>query len=264
MKIFITIFLTLVSLEALEYYSKAEPKELFNIKSSVNGEIIFVNDMLEGMDSNGSIVIKIDDKIDIADLKASKKKLGFLNSNIALKKQNLQNSKKVLSIDRENYNRVKNLSSYSTVQKDVKLLSMINSQNSYIATKSSLENLKTQKEDLKLKIITLQDRIDKKSIKVREGNYIYKIYPSVGDYVNPGSKLMDVYDVSKTLLVVYLSKDELVGLLKKSIYLDGVKTSYKISKIWQVADSVNISSYRVEILTDRSKIFSNLIKIEFK
>ncbi len=264
MKIFITIFLTVVSLNAMEYYSKAEPKELFNIKSSVNGEVVFVNDILEGMESNGSIVIKIDDRIDVADLKASKKKLEFLNSNIALKKQSLQNSKKVLSIDRENYNRVKDLASYSTVQKDAKLLAMINSQNSYISAKSSLENLKTQKEDLKLKIITLQDRIDKKSIKVSKGDYIYKIYPSVGDYVNLGSKLMDVYDISKTLLVVYLSKDELVDISKKSIYLDGVKTSYKISKIWNIADSVNISSYRVEILIDKSKIFSKLVKIEFK
>ena len=141
---------------------------------------------------------------------------------------------------------------------------MINAQNSYIAVNSSLVNLKTQKEDLTLKIKTLEDRIAKKNIKLVKGNYIYKIYPRAGDYLNPGAKLMDVYDISGARLVIYVSLDDLEGIKQKKIYLDGEESSVKIDKIWQVADSVNISAYRVEILTDKPKQFSKLVKIEFK
>ena len=264
MKIFISILLVLVSLQASEYYAKAEPKELFSVKSSVNGEVVFVNDAQEGKDSDGSIVVKIDDVIDRADLVASKQKLKFLLSNIALMKQNLANSKRAADINKKSYSRVENLSSYSQTQKDAKLLAMINAQSSYISIKTSLVNLKTQKEDLSLKIKTLEDKINKKNIKVLKGNYIYKIYPRVGDYLNPGAKLMDVYDISGARLVIYVSSDDLVGIEQKKIYLDGVESSVKIDKIWRVADSVNISSYRVEILIDRPKQFSKLVKIEFK
>ncbi len=264
MKIFILVLLVLVSVDAAEYYAKAEPKELFRLKSSVNGEVVFVNDRPEGKTSDGTVVVKIDDKIDNADLKASKQKLKFLLSNIALMKQNLANSKRVADINKDNYTRVKNLSSYSKTQKDAKLLAMINAQNSYIAVNSSLVNLKTQKEDLALKIKTLEDRIENKNIKTLKGQYIYKIYPRTGDYVNPGAKLMDVHDISGAKLVIYVSMDDLVGIEQKKIYLDGEESSVLIDKIWSVADSVNISSYRVEILIDKPDKFSKLVKIEFK
>jgi hypothetical protein len=253
-----------IFLEASEYYSKVEPKELFKIKSAVNGEVIFVDDALEGRYSNGEVIIKIDDKIDRADLLASKEKLKFLNFNIKLLRESLANSKRVAEINSENYQRVKNLTSYSKTQKDAKLLSMINAKNSYISVKTSLENLKTQREDLTLRIKTLKDRISKKNIKVKKGEYIYKIYPRVGEYLNPGSRVLDVYDTSVAKLVIYVPFDELSTLKEKKIYLDGKESKYKIDKIWRVADTENISSYRVEILIDRPKQFSRLIKIEFK
>ena len=206
-KFLIILFFTFFSLEASEYYSKAEPKEKFSIKSTVNGKVIFVDDSFEGKVSNGVVIVKIDEKIDRADLLASKQKLKFLNANINLMRQNLSNSKKVADINSDNYNRVKNLSSYSKTQKDTKLLAMINSQNSYISVKTSLENLKTQKEDLILKIKTLKDRIDKKNIEVKKGQYIYKIYPRAGDYLNPGSPLLDVYDISAAKLVIFVPFD---------------------------------------------------------
>ena len=264
MKIFIVLIMAIISLNASEYYSKAEPKELFSIKASVNGEVIFINDAKEGAVSDGRVIVKIDDEIDLLDLEASKKKLQSLLNNISLTKESLKNSKKVTDINKKSYEKVKNLSSYSNTQKDAKLLTMINSQNTLIGIKTSLENLKTQKEDLKLKIETLKNRIDKKNITVKSGNYIYKIYPNIGDYLNPGSKLMDVYDISKALLVVYVSADETADIESKKIYLDKEETNYKIDKMWQIADSVNISSYRVEILIDKPKKFSKLIKIEFR
>jgi len=263
-KFLVILFFTFFSLEATEYYSKAEPKEHFSIKSAVNGKVVFVDDSFEGKDSNAVVIVKIDDKIDKADLLASKQKLKFLNTNINLMRESLSNSKKVADINRDNYNRVKNLTSYSKTQKDTKLLAMINAKNSYISVKTSLENLKTQKEDLILKIKTLKDRIAKKNIEVKKGNYIYKIYPRVGDYLNPGSPLLEVYDTSAAKLVVFVPFDDLQTITQKKIYLDGKESRYSIDKIWKVADTQNISSYRVEILIDRPKQFSKLVKIEFK
>jgi len=233
-KLFIVLFFVFISLEATEYYSKAEPKELFKIKSAVNGEVVFVDDSFEGKKSNGVVIVKIDDKIDKADLTASKQKLKFLNENITLVRKSLQNSKKVADINSDNYNRVKNLTSYSKTQKDAKLLAMINAQNSYLSVKTSLENLKTQKEDLILKIKTLKDRIAKKNIEVKKGQYIYKIYPRKGDYLNPGSPLLDVYDISAAKLVIFVPFDDLKDITDKKIYLDGKESRYSIDKIWKV------------------------------
>ncbi len=264
MKKIIIFIILVVGLDAGEYYSKANPKEIYSIKASVSGEVVFVNDKLEGNLGDGSVVVGIDDKIDLLDLASSKNKLKALLNNLALTRESLKNSKKVADINKKSYERVKDLSSYSNTQKDAKLLTMINSQNSTIGIKTSLENLKTQREDLKLKIEILQDKIKKKNITVKKGSYIYKIYPNLGDYLNPGSKLMEVYDIKKALLVIFVSADEIEGIKSKKIYLDAKETDYKIDKIWQVADSVNISSYRVEILIDKPKPFSKLVKIEFK
>lgn len=264
MKKVIVLIMLIISLDASEYYSKADPKEVYNIKASVSGEVIFVNDKLEGNLGEGSIVVKIDDKIDLLDLKASKNKLKILLNNLASTRENLKNSKKIAQINRDNYERVKELSSYSKIQKDAKELSMINSKNQTLQIQSSVENLKTQREDLKLKIEILQDKIKKKNISVKSGDYIYKIYPNIGDYLNPGSKLMEVYDIQKALLVIFVPASEIENIKSKKIYLDGEATDKKIDKIWQVADSVNISSYRVEILIDKPKQFSKLVKIEFR
>ncbi len=264
MKFLILVFIIFFNLEASEYYAKAQPKEFFSIKASVNGEVVAINDSLEGKNGDNSVIVKMDDKIDKADLKASIQKQKSLIKNISLTGDSLVNSKKVSKINRDNYNRVKNLSSYSSVQKDAKLMSMINSQNSVISISNSLENLKIKKADIDLKIKILNDKIENKNIKVTQGDYIYKIYPHVGDYLNPGSKLLDVYDLSSAKLTVFVPLDIAVNIKEKKIFLDGKESDYKIDKIWDVADSINISAYRVEILIDKPKQFSKLIKVEFK
>jgi hypothetical protein len=44
----------------------------------------------------------------------------------------------------------------------------------------------------------------------------------------------------------------------------GKKSDVKISKIYEIADSTNISSYKVELIIDNVKTFSRLVKIEFR
>lgn len=264
MRILISVCVLSLTLFASDYYAKAEPKELYSIKSAVSGEVVHVDEVLEGKLAQNSIVIQIDDVINKADLKASKEKLSYLKNSISLSQKSLHNARQAANIDSENYARVKNLSSYSKVQKDAKLLSLINSQNSVISIESNLQTLKTQYADLELKIATLEDTIAKKSIAIEDGFYIYKIYPRKGDYVNPGSQLIDVYDISAAKLIVYVSSEEAIDIDTKTIYLDDKPTDYKVDKIWKVADSINISSYRVEILIDKPAQFSKLIKVAFK
>lgn len=85
-----------------------------------------------------------------------------------------------------------------------------------------------------------------------------------GDYVNVGTSLVDAYDVSKGKLTIYLSRED-VDLAKTGVMLlDGKESNIKVDKIWDVADTQNISAYKAEILIPAPKRFSQLIKVEFK
>ncbi len=264
MKIYIILLVLLGEIFAGEYYSKIEPIDSFYIKSSVSGKVVDLKKEVEGKISKGTIIIHIDDKIDKIDLDSSKRKLALLKSNISLSKESVVYAKKSMKIDQSNYDRIKNLSTYSKIQKDAKLLTLINSKNNYLKAKNSLQNLQTQKLDLELKIATLKDKIDKKNIKIKKGLYIYKIYPNIGDFVNMGSPLVDVQDLSFAKLTIFVSSEDLKNIESKKIYLDNKLSNYKIDKVWSVADTQNISSYRVEILIDKPDRFSKLMKVEFK
>ena len=252
------------SLLASEYYAKAQPVDEFALKSSVSGQVLKVDESQEGKLSEGSAVIMIDDKVNQVELKSSKEKLVFLATNIRLAKQSVTNAAKMMQISQTNYDRVKDLSSYSKVQKDAKLLSSISATNTYIQSKTSLENLKTQRSDLKVRIATLKDTIEKKNIHVEKGLLLYKLYPNVGDFVTMGSPLLDAADTSKARLTVFVTKEDLKAIQEKTIYIDDKATTYKIDKLWNVADTKNISAYKTEIVIEKPAVFSTLMKVEFK
>jgi len=63
---------------------------------------------------------------------------------------------------------------------------------------------------------------------------------------------------------IYLDADELLQKNRLKIYIDGKKTSYKLSRVSTIADAKNISRYRAQIIMKKTKIFSKLIKIELK
>jgi hypothetical protein len=85
-----------------------------------------------------------------------------------------------------------------------------------------------------------------------------------GDYVNFGTLLMDVDDISKAKLTVYLSYEDMINLDKKSIYINDKKSDLKFHKVWRVADTTNISSYKAELYIPAPKVFSRVVKIELK
>jgi len=250
MKYILAILITICSLNANEYYSKADPIWSYKISSEVSGKVIYSDDFSEGKFGTNIPVIKIFDDLDRLDLNSSQEEYKNLQQMVKI-------AQKLYNIDLRAYKKIENLSTYSKTQKDAKLMKMLGSKTSLLTKKTNLAKLN-------LKIKTLEDRIEKKNIKVDKKYYIYKIYPKVGDFINFGSPLIEIQDHSSARLTIFVTKEDLEGIESKTIYLDGEKTEYKVDKVIKVADSINISSYKVEIVIKKPALFSKLIKIEFR
>ena len=264
MKYFVLAVLAAIGLNATVYYAKVEPVQKYSIKSAASGKIISSIENMEGRDSKGEVLIHIDDFLNRQDLINSKEKLSTLKEMIKITKKNLQNAKKIADIREKNYNKIKNLKTKSRVEKDNELINSVNTQNQVLTLLSNLENLKSQLNDQNYKIATLKDLINKKSIIIPKGYLIYKLYLKKGDFAGVGTPLVDAYDISQAKLTIFVSKEDYNLAKDGVIYIDGKETKYKVDKLWNTADSQNISSYKAEIIIPAPKIFSKLVKVEFK
>jgi len=232
----IIIFVLLyVSVSAQEYYSKVEALNSYVIKAAVSGKITFSNDALEGKFANESLIIQIDNSLDLIDLKESKNKMLLLNE--------------MINIEEKNYARLKRVSSKSIFEKENQKLKYI--------------NLKSNKADLNIKIFSLEDKIKNKKL-YEKNNYIFNISVKKGDYVNPGNVLYESKDLSAGKLEIFIPILEAQNILKQDIYINDLKSDLKISKIFKVADEKHISSYKAVIIMPNVDLFSKLVKIEFK
>ncbi len=245
------------------YYARVEPVESYSIKSSASGQVVRSNISLEGRFVKDSLVIKIDDASNLQDLKTSQEKLKALKEIELIDIQNMKNAKLSYEIKKRNYDRIKNLKTKSIYEKDNQLVLVISAQSQYLSAKQTLQNIKSQIDDLKYKIFTLKDTIDKKNIHLKD-RFLYKLYVKKGDYVNSGTLLMDVQDISKAKLTIYLSYEDMSNLDKKTIYINGKKSDLKFHKVWKVADTTNISSYKAELYIPAPKVFSRVVKVELK
>ena len=235
MKILTLFLLTITTIFASEYYAKLEPIESYQIKSAVSGKVIYSNSKIEGLKANNSTIIEIDSMVNKVELEQSRNKLKYIDE--------------MIKIETNNYDRLNQVSSKSAFEKDTQKLKVIN-----------LESLKA---DMIVKIDTLKDIISNKKL-IEKSNYIFNIAVKEGDYVNPGTLLYEAKDLSKGKLEIFVPIAQIEEIKNKEIFLNGVKSDIKISKIYEIADSTNISSYKVELILDNVKIFSRLVKIEFK
>ena len=232
----IGIYLLIISsMFASEYYAKLEPIDSFQVKSAVSGKVIFSNSKIEGLKANNSTIIEIDSLVNKVELEQSKNKLKFIDE--------------MLEIEKNNYNRLNQVTSKSEFEKDTQKLKVI--------------NLESSKADMIIKIENLKDIISNKKL-IEKSNYIFNIAVKEGDYVNPGTLLYESKDLSKGKLEIFVPITQIEEIKNKEIFLDGVKSNVKISKIYDVADVTNISAYKVELILEDVKIFSRLVKIEFK
>ena len=235
MKYLLLLTLFVSTIFANEYYAKLEPIDSFMVKSSVSGKVIFSNDKIEGKRAKNTKIIEVDSYVDRIDLEQSRKKLNAINE--------------MMKIEEKNYNRLLKVTSKSGFEKDNQKVKVINFQ--------------TTKADILIRIANLRDSIKNKKL-VEKSNYIYNIAVKKGDYVNPGTLLYESKDLSKGKLEIFVPISDIDKIKDKTIYLDGNQTELKIDKIFNVADTKHISSYKVKIIIDNPKTFSRLVKIEFK
>ena len=235
MKIIWICLLSLSTIFASEYYAKLEPIDSFQVKSAVAGKVVFSNSKIEGLKANNSTIIELDSSVNKIELEQSKNKLKYIEE--------------MITIEKNNYDRLNQVSSKSAFEKDTQKLKVI--------------NLESSKADMIIRIESLKDTIDNKKL-VEKSNYIFNIEVKEGDYVNAGTLLYESKDLSKGKLEIFVPIAQINEIKNKDIYLDGVKSDVKISKIYDVADVTNISSYKVELIISNVNTFSKLVKIEFR
>ncbi len=235
MKFLVIFFFTINLAFASVHYAKLEPINSYQIKASVSGKVIFSNDELEGKLAKNSIVIELDSYVDRVDLEQTRNKLKSINN--------------MIFIEQRNFERLNKVSSKSEFEKDTQKIKVI--------------NLETSKADTLIKIANLEDSIKNKKL-VEQSNYIYNINVKEGDYVTPGTLLYEAKDLSKGKLELFIPIADIEEVKTKNIYIDDKKSDMKIAKIYDIADSEHISSYKVEIHIKNPKKFSRLVKIEFK
>lgn len=263
MKLFVLIFLSFSLLYSNVYYSKVEPYEIKKISSNVVGVVNSVEENLLGKKLLNTPYIIIDSQLDRDELKYTNEKLIYSKSTLKTDEKILSNLQSSVVKKRENYQKVQAMKIKSTLEKDRDFYDLVASENSYLATQKELNSLKIQIADLELRKAQLQRNIADKTLK--DNNYtLYSIDVKEGQVVNKGTSLATLADTSKALLTIYLNYEDVSDAKSKVIYLNGKKTSYKIDRLLNIADSKNISKYRAQIIIQSPKIFSKLVKIELK
>jgi len=263
MKIYIIMLLMFNTLFAKVYYAKVEPFELRVISSNVSGLILQANEDLIGKVLSSKPYIEIDSVVDMKELKYIRNKLDYMKETIDVNENILENLEKNLKRKRENYKKVQSLKFKSSVEKDREFSDLIASENLYLNTKKEINNLKIQITDTKLREVQLIRSINDKNLKA-EGFVLYEILVKPGQVVGVSTILAKVADISKAKITIFLDEQDLINALKKVVYIDGKKTSYKISRVLNIADSKNISKYMAQIIIKSPKVFSKLIKVELK
>jgi len=229
------------------YEAKVEPFKTYHIKAAVNGVIVLSNKKLEGKILKDKLIVKIDDKVELSELKDIQNQINIL-------KEEIKNQKEILKRKKLLYEKYKKLKSKSIEQKDLKFFD-------YIAAKNQLLNLKTQLSNLYSKLTQIQDIINKKNIKFN--GYLYEIFVEEGDYINVGRDIALGYDLSKEKINIYIPIDQIDTIKNKIVYINGKKSNFKISKIYRVTDTKYITSYKVELIGNGLR-FGEIVKIDFK
>lgn len=259
----LTLLLFSTLLFSKVYYSKVEPYEMRSISSNVSGLVLFVDEPSLGKKLSNKPYIEIDSEIDRADLHVTTQKIKFLEETLKLNETMLKNLDRSLVKKRHNYKLVEALKVKAQIEKDKEFHDLITSENSYVSTQKEIMSLKNQIADLKLKEVQLKRSISDKRL-IAKGFTLYALDVKVGQVVTPATPLAKVADTSKALLSIYLDEEDVANAAKQTIYIDGVKSDYKISRLIKIADSKNISKYLAQIVIKAPEVFSKLAKIELK
>ncbi|QOY53771.1 HlyD family secretion protein [Candidatus Sulfurimonas marisnigri] len=263
MKILIIMFLVFDILFAKVYYAKVEPFEIRNISSNVSGLVLYANEALVGSKLSSKPYIVIDDELNVKELNYLEDKLWSLREIIKVNESILNNLIKISDKKRENYNKVISLKFKSSVDKDREFYDLTASENLNLNTQKEINNLKVQITDIKLRKAQLERSIKDKNLGA-DGFILYEMLVKPGQVVGISTPLAKVADTSKAILTIYLDEPDILNAKEKILYMDGEKTSYKISRLLNIADSKNISKYMAQIVIKPPELFSKLVKVELK
>ena len=258
------ILLSPILLFAKIHYAKLEPYDSVVLKSAVSGLVIDVDLDAEGSMVTSKRVIHIDDVLDKSNLKDTKESVVLLEQMLGINKEIASSLAGTVKRQESYYKRISKLQTASKTQKDNAYSAFTSAKTQYLTTKEKIISLKKQILDMQYKTSQLEDTLVKKSI-ILENKYLYKLMVRVGDYVSPGAALAEIQDAGRAKLVLFLEPEELAGVEKRAVFIDGRRTTYKVNKVWRVADEKFISSYRAEIyLPAPEHAFSKLMKVELK
>ena len=261
---YVLLLLTPLLLFSKVHYAKVEPLESITLKSAVSAQVVVAKIGLEGKRVHSKTIIRLDDKLDKIKLSSSRASLKLIQSMIEINRNILSALNESLSRQEEYYWRISEVVSASKTKKDNAFYSFTNAKTQYLSTKEKIDSLKKQKLDLEFEVARLKESIHKKSIIIKN-KFLDKLLVHKGDFVNMGTPLAELKDLTSAKLVLFLEADELKDIKKKTIYINDKATKYKVSKIWSVADKKFISSYRTEIIIKNPKeSFSKLLKVELK
>ncbi|MEA2090897.1 MAG: HlyD family secretion protein [Campylobacterota bacterium] len=263
MKILTILFLMFSLSFSKVYYSKVEPYEIRNISSNVSGLVLFTDEDMIGEKLTSKAYIRIDSELDSKELQFLKEKLEYLREMVKVNESVLLNLEKSLSRKRENYKRIEDLKFKSIVEKDREYHDLVSSENLYLSTQKEVQNLKVQITDLKLRKAQLQRSMNDKYLS-DEGFILYEILVKAGQVVGISTPLAKVADTSRAKLTIYLDEPDVADAKNRVVYINGEKTSYKISRVLHIADTKNISKYMAQIIIKSPKLFSKLATVELK
>ncbi len=263
MKILIIISLVFTLSFAKVFYSKVEPYEIRDISSNVSGEVIFIDEDMIGKKLSNKSYVRIDAELDNVELKYIEDKLEYLREMVKANENVLINLESSLQRKRMNYKRVESLKTKSIVDKDREFHDLINSENLFLNTQNTVQNLKVQITDLKLRKASLIKTIRDKNFNAK-GFVLYNILVKTGQVVGMATPVAKLADTSRAKLTIYLDEKDVADAKTKVVYIDEEKSTYKISRILNIADSKNISKYMAQIIIDAPKVFSKVVKIELR
>jgi len=267
MKRYLLLFLPLLMV-AKVHYAKVEPIEQATIKSTVSGVVIRADQAAEGAVLSDEAFVQIDDALDQENLRDTEASLALMKESLEINEEVLVGLEKTLDRKKGFYDRMNELETASQTQKDNAYAAYIGAKNQYLGTREKIISLKKTILDLSYKVTMLKDVIAKKHIAL-PGKYLYRLMVHTGEFASPGLPLAVVSDITRAQLIVYLDRNEMQNAEGKkisdmTIYIDGEPTQLKIDRLWKIADTQYVSSYKARITLLPKYPFSKLLKIEFK
>ena len=232
MKKYLFILITPLMVFAQSYMAKIEPYDTFIIYAQTSGQIVKLDKMDETKVVNKTL-IKLDTSLEKKELSIYNKQLSLYN-----KKLNILNN---------SYKKYITIRGKSQAEKDDKLYVII--------------ELQISIETLKLNIKEIEDTLKKKVITAKN-LYIKEFNINLGDYVSIGSKLATAYDLSKSKLIVYVSKDDYEDIKNKKPLINGMSSIATIEKIDKTLDETFVSAHKIT-LTLKDNDFGKILKVEF-